>query len=380
VKNLSSGKTATIELTYTVAELAVSGIDTPAEVAQLSVSTVNDQKEWESLNTSATYYDSSGNAMSAGDVTSTLSNVAQVVFATTEATHFSPYALTQASDPTAPATPSGLAISTPSSATALTITWTANTESDLSGYYVYRDTSNSGSFPLVATVSANSYTNTGLSAATTYYYKVGAYDTSSFESTATEAVSAKTLSADSGGIMSGGGGGGAPTPVYTVIPGAASSASSQGATVTQTTTPSATSGQAASQAKVTITITKVLKLGSENKEVRQLQELLAKDTGIYPEGKVTGYFGALTRKAVQNFQKKYGIASSGNENTTGYGLVGPKTLAKIKEVFGTSAAGSGQSVSIDTTASKSRQIQQIQTLINQLLEQVKALQAKKASQ
>ena len=108
--------------------------------------------------------------------------------------------------------------------------------------------------------------------------------------------------------------------------------------------------------------------------------MLARDPGIYPQGKITGYFGALTKKAVQNFQKKYGIASSGNENTTGYGLVGPKTLAKIKEVFGTSAAGSGQSVSIDTTASKAQQIQQIQTLINQLLEQIKALQAKKASQ
>ena len=115
---------------------------------------------------------------------------------------------------------------------------------------------------------------------------------------------------------------------------------------------------------------------------------MAKDTRIYPEGKVTGYFGALTRKAVQNFQKKYGIASSGNEKTTGYGLVGPKTLAKIKEVFGTrsetsgqaTAAGSGQSVSIDTTATKAQQIQQIQTLINQLLEQIKALQAKKATQ
>jgi len=387
VKNLSSGKTATIELTYTVAELAVSGIDTPAEVAQLSVSTVNDQKEWESLNTSATYYDSSGNAMSAGDVTSTLSNVAQVVFATTEATHFSPYALTQASDPTAPATPAGLAISTPSSATALTLSWTANSESDLSGYYVYRDTSSGGSFPLIATVSTNSYTNTGLSAATTYYYKVGAYDTSSFESTATEAVSAKTMAADSGGIMSGGGGGGgsAPTPVYTVIPGTASSASSQGATVTQTTTGQSTTKTISTPSGITITITKSLKVGSQNSEVRQLQELLAKDTGIYPEGKVTGYFGALTRKAVQNFQKKYGIVSSGNENTTGYGLVGPKTLAKIKEVFGTrsetsgqaTVAGSGQSVSIDTTATKAQQIQQIQTLINQLLEQVKALQAQK---
>jgi len=191
--------------------------------------------------------------------------------------------------------------------------------------------------------------------------------------TVTVTPSASNCTLSEGGVVGGGGGGGggggAPTPVYTVIQGTASSASSQGQTITKTiSTPSG----------ITITITKTLKLGSENSEVRQLQELLAKDTGIYPEGKVTGYFGALTRKAVQKFQKKYGIASSGNENTTGYGLVGPKTLAKIKEVFGTTTTtgGSGQSVSIDTTASKAQQIQQIQILINQLLEQVKALQAK----
>src|SRR3989338_8287403 len=210
--------------------------------------------------------------------------------------------------------------------------------------------------------------------------------------TVTVTPSSSNCTLSEGGVVSGGGGGGggggAPTPVYTVIPGTASSASNQGATVTQTTTGQSTTKTISTPSVITITITKVLKLGSENKEVRQLQELLAKDTGIYPEGKVTGYFGALTRKAVQNFQKKYGIVSSGNENTTGYGLVGPKTLAKIKEVFGTrsetsgqaTAAGSGQSATIDTTATKARQIQQIQTLINQLLEQVKALQAQKASQ
>ena len=373
--------------------MAVSGIDTPAEVAQLSVSTVNDQKEWESLNTSATYYDSSGNAMAAGDVTSNLSNVAQVVFATTEATHFSPYALTQASDPTAPATPSGLAISTPSSATALTLTWSANSESDLSGYYVYRDTSSSGSFPLIATVSTNSYTNTGLGAATTYYYKVGAYDTSSFESSASSEASAKTMAADSGGIMSGGGGGGggAPTPVYTVIPGTSSSAassvaSSQGATVTQTTTGQTTTKTISTPSGVTITITKSLKVGSKNSEVKALQQALAQDKTIYPEGLATGYYGPATRNAIIRFQKKYGIEP--------VGYVGPLTRKKLNEIYGTvsasssaqassaasSAASAGTAVTTTPSASKAQQIQQIQTLINQLLEQVKALQAKKTTQ
>jgi len=197
--------------------------------------------------------------------------------------------------------------------------------------------------------------------------------------TVTVTPSSSNCTLSEGGVVGGGGGGGsAPTPVYTVIPGTTSSAassvaSSQGATVTKTAT-----GQTVSTPSgITITITKTLKVGSENSEVRQLQELLAKDPSIYPQGKITGYFGALTRKAVQNFQKKYGIVSSGNENTTGYGLVGPKTLAKIKEVFGTAATTSGQTV--DTSASKAQQIQQIQTLINQLLEQVKALQAKKGN-
>ncbi|MEK7130866.1 MAG: carboxypeptidase regulatory-like domain-containing protein, partial [Patescibacteria group bacterium] len=208
VKNLSSGKTATIELTYTTAELAVSGVDTPAEVAQLNVSTVNDQKEWETLNTSAIYYDSNGNVVAVSDVTSNLSNVAQVVFTTTEATHFSPYALTVASDPTAPETPAGLAIATPNSTTQLILSWTANTDSDLSGYYIYRSASSGGTFALLGSTASNSYTDSGLTANATYYYKVSAYDTSSFESAAGSEVSAKTLSMGGGGIMSGGSAGG----------------------------------------------------------------------------------------------------------------------------------------------------------------------------
>ena len=227
--------------------------------------------------------------------------------------------------------------------------------------------------------------------------------------TVTVTPSSSNCTLSEGGIVGGGGGGGgggsAPTPVYTVIPGTSSSAASavssqassvsQGATVTQTTTGPTTTKTISTLSGITITITKVLKIGSENSEVRQLQELLAKNPEIYPEGKVTGYFGSLTRKAVQNFQKKYGIVSSGNENTTGYGLVGPKTLAKIKEVFGTGAtssssaqassaassvASAGTAVTITPSTTKAQQIQQIQTLINQLLEQIKALQAKKTTQ
>lgn len=53
---------------------------------------------------------------------------------------------------------------------------------------------------------------------------------------------------------------------------------------------------------------------------------------MYPEKLVTGYFGPLTLKAVQRFQTKYGIVSSGSPSTTGYGRVGPRTRAKLNEL------------------------------------------------
>lgn len=63
-----------------------------------------------------------------------------------------------------------------------------------------------------------------------------------------------------------------------------------------------------------------------NGEVTKLQTLLAKDTSIYPEGKITGYFGPSTKNAVQVFQTKNGIAKPGN---AGYGRVGPLTAKAL---------------------------------------------------
>ncbi|HEY4495088.1 MAG TPA: peptidoglycan-binding domain-containing protein [Candidatus Paceibacterota bacterium] len=74
-----------------------------------------------------------------------------------------------------------------------------------------------------------------------------------------------------------------------------------------------------------------LALGLSHGDVRKLQEALKTDSLVYPEGRVTGYFGSLTLKAVQKFQEKYGIASSGEP---GYGNVGPKTREKLNELYG----------------------------------------------
>ncbi len=74
-----------------------------------------------------------------------------------------------------------------------------------------------------------------------------------------------------------------------------------------------------------------LYLGLQGDDIRKLQEFLAEDKSIYPEGLVTGYYGILTQKAVQRFQCKYNIVCSGDEKLTGYGQVGPKTRAKLNE-------------------------------------------------
>ncbi len=84
---------------------------------------------------------------------------------------------------------------------------------------------------------------------------------------------------------------------------------------------------------VAITFSKTLSRGAQNDEVKRLQELLATDASLYPEGLVTGYFGSLTEKAVQRFQAKYDVVSDGAPKTTGYGLVGPKTRTKLAEIF-----------------------------------------------
>ena len=72
---------------------------------------------------------------------------------------------------------------------------------------------------------------------------------------------------------------------------------------------------------------KSLKRGSTGEDVRRLQQFLANDRSIYPEAQITGYYGALTESAVQRWQIKFNIVSSGTLESTGYGVVGPRTAA-----------------------------------------------------
>ncbi len=86
-------------------------------------------------------------------------------------------------------------------------------------------------------------------------------------------------------------------------------------------------------------IGRVLKLGSTGDDVSRLQRFLAADPSIYPEALITGYYGSLTEAAVKRWQTKFNIVSSGDADSTGFGVTGPRTAAAIALQCSTSSGG-----------------------------------------
>ena len=73
----------------------------------------------------------------------------------------------------------------------------------------------------------------------------------------------------------------------------------------------------------TTVFTRHLGIGSTGDDVRALQQILADhDPEVYPEKIVSGYYGSLTKKAVERYQEINNIAGP---QDPGYGTVGPKT-------------------------------------------------------
>lgn len=108
----------------------------------------------------------------------------------------------------------------------------------------------------------------------------------------------------------------------------ATSGTSSGGSTSQTTCP---------------LISRSLKLGSTGDDVARLQQFLARDPSIYPEGQVTGYYGSLTEAAVRRWQVKFNVVSSGDAASTGWGVTGPRTAALL------ALQCSGSSVTTPTT-------------------------------
>lgn len=148
--------------------------------------------------------------------------------------------------------------------------------------------------------------------------------------TITVTPSSSACAMEGGGIIGGGGGGGYSAPV--VPPQTAAVAA-----VTVPTTPAAPSVIAVSVSPV---FTRTFNVGASSNDIKRLQQILNSDpttkiavSGAGSPGKETNYFGSLTRAALQKFQCKHNIVCSGTPKTTGYGNLGPKTRAKIQEVF-----------------------------------------------
>ncbi len=93
-------------------------------------------------------------------------------------------------DTTPPAAPTGVGASAGNASVQLS--WSANTEPDLAGYSIYRATVSGGPYTLLngALVTGTSFSDTGLTNGTTYYYVLTATDISANESTRSTEVSA----------------------------------------------------------------------------------------------------------------------------------------------------------------------------------------------
>ena len=178
-----------IEMKLTKSELSAEGISSIDEARKLKIS----------------YYDSTANnwveiptavTLTPSDATwSTLQSI--TLRASTD--HFSAFAPSKSSEG-APPTPTGLNATAGDSQ--VTLSW--DSSSGATFYYIYRK---SGSqYPFLATTTNTSYTDTGLTNGTTYYYKVSAANDADQESAATDAVSATPSESSSEEESSGGGG------------------------------------------------------------------------------------------------------------------------------------------------------------------------------
>lgn len=167
---------------------------------------------------------------------------------------------------------------------------------------------------------------------------------------------------DSGSGAGGGGGGSIASYNYGATPATPATPGVSPATPATPAAPALTNASSVAQA-VSPAFNKDLVLGHKNDDVKRLQQLLAQDKDIYPNGLATGFFGPATMKAVKAFQKKHGLPQVGR--------VGPATRAKLQEVFGASAPKVNSSSEDESTKT------QLQSQIEALMKQIQELQKKK---
>jgi hypothetical protein len=251
-------------------------------------------------------------------------------------------------DGTPPSVPTNLAANVVSTAE-VDLSWATSTDNvGVVGYAVYQNGTK------IATTSATTYADTGLTADTAYSFLVDAFDAAGNVSALSSSTSATTQSVSSGGgggnVESGGGGGGGnfDTPIFppalassTVLTPQASTSSltlelqslrSQLATLLaeansapSTGGSSCTTASFSTAASITNPFTRNLYIGMTGAPVKELQSfLIAEDAGpaatkLSSVGP-TGRFLTLTKNALIEFQKKACI-------TPASGYFGPITRA-----------------------------------------------------
>ena len=76
-------------------------------------------------------------------------------------------------------------------------------------------------------------------------------------------------------------------------------------------------------------IARTLSRGTRGSDVLALQKFFLTQDGNFGADYATGYFGAMTEAALKQWQSEHKLVSSGSPNTTGWGVVGPKTRAAL---------------------------------------------------
>ena len=161
-------------------------------------------------------------------------------------------------------------------------------------------------FVPVATPSNTTYTDENLAASTTYRYRVQAIDAIgrrspySAEFQVTTARDSAIVTATSSALTA---------PIAAAV-----------------------SPASAPVAASTVTVSGPLFIGQKSARVCALQTFLSQYSQFYPDKLVTCFYGPLTTKAVAAFQKYFDIVSYGDAASTGLGLAGPRTRAKMNSL------------------------------------------------
>ncbi len=128
------------------------------------------------------------------------------------------------------------------------------------------------------------------------------------------------------------------------------------------------------------TLTRTIYIGTKGSDVTELQNFLI-SLGYLQSGLNTGYYGNSTKEAVQKYQCNYMQLCSGEESTTGYGMVGQRTRASISSInisstptLPTTPTTPTSTLTPEQRAAIQKQINDLLLLVQQLLIQLRALQ------